>query len=76
MGIDYFSSPYDFDAIDMLEPFVPAYKIGSGDITWDRSLAPHGEDRETHIAGNRRICISVKCNGQFTSSRQSTPNSS
>jgi sialic acid synthase SpsE len=33
-GIDYFSSPYDFDAIDMLEPFMPAYKIGSGEITW------------------------------------------
>jgi N-acetylneuraminate synthase len=33
-GIDYFSSPYDFDAIDMLDPYVPAYKIGSGDITW------------------------------------------
>ncbi len=34
VGIDYFSSPYDFDAIDMLDPNVPAYKIGSGDITW------------------------------------------
>ncbi len=34
VGIHYFSSPYDFEAIDMLEPFVPAYKIGSGDITW------------------------------------------
>ena len=33
-GIDYFSSPYDFEAIDMLDPYVPAYKIGSGDITW------------------------------------------
>jgi sialic acid synthase SpsE len=33
-GIDYFSSPYDFGAIDMLDPYVPAYKIGSGDITW------------------------------------------
>lgn len=33
-GIDYFSSPYDFEAVDMLEPYVPAYKIGSGDITW------------------------------------------
>jgi len=33
-GIDYFSSPYDFEAIDMLDAFVPAYKIGSGDITW------------------------------------------
>jgi N-acetylneuraminate synthase len=34
VGIDFFSSPYDFEAIDMLDPYVPAYKIGSGDITW------------------------------------------
>jgi sialic acid synthase SpsE len=38
VGIDYFSSPYDFDAIDMLEPYVPAYKIGSGDINWLEAL--------------------------------------
>jgi sialic acid synthase SpsE len=34
VGIDYFSSPYDFEAVDMLDAYVPAYKIGSGDITW------------------------------------------
>ncbi len=34
VGITYFSAPYDFGAIDMLDSFVPAYKIGSGDITW------------------------------------------
>jgi len=33
-GIDYFSSPYDFEAVDMLDQYVPAHKIGSGDITW------------------------------------------
>jgi N-acetylneuraminate synthase len=33
-GIDYFSTPYDFEAVDMLDPFVPAFKVGSGDITW------------------------------------------
>ena len=38
VGIDYFSSPYDFDAIEMLDPFVPAYKIGSGEIDWIESL--------------------------------------
>lgn len=38
VGIDYFSSPYDFEAIDMLDPYVPAYKIGSGDITWLEAL--------------------------------------
>lgn len=33
-GIHYFSSPYDFEAVDMLDPHVPAHKIGSGEITW------------------------------------------
>jgi N-acetylneuraminate synthase len=37
-GIDYFSSPYDFDAIDMLDPYVPAYKVGSGEIDWLETL--------------------------------------
>lgn len=34
VGIHYFSSPYDFEAVDHLDPYVPAHKIGSGDITW------------------------------------------
>jgi sialic acid synthase SpsE len=33
-GITFFTSPYDFDLLDHIDPFVPAYKIGSGDITW------------------------------------------
>jgi sialic acid synthase SpsE len=33
-GITFFTSPYDFDLVDAIDPFVPAYKIGSGDITW------------------------------------------
>ena len=33
-GITFFTSPYDFDMIEHIDPFVPAYKIGSGDITW------------------------------------------
>lgn len=37
-GIDYFSSPYDFGAVEMLAPHVPMYKIGSGDITWPEML--------------------------------------
>jgi len=38
VNIDYFSSPYDFEAIDMLDRYVPAYKVGSGDITWLEAL--------------------------------------
>lgn len=38
VGIDFLSTPYDFGAVGMLEPYVPAYKIGSGDITWPEML--------------------------------------
>lgn len=37
-GIDYFSTPYDFDAVDMLDPYVSIFKVGSGDITWPEML--------------------------------------
>jgi N-acetylneuraminate synthase len=37
-GIDYLSTPYDFGAVDMLDPFVSMFKIGSGDITWPEML--------------------------------------
>jgi sialic acid synthase SpsE len=33
-GIDYMTTPYDFEAVESQAPFVPAFKIGSGDITW------------------------------------------
>lgn len=34
VGIEYMTSPYDFESVDLVEPYVNAYKIGSGDITW------------------------------------------
>lgn len=34
VGIDFFTSPYDFESVDLVDPFVDLYKIGSGDITW------------------------------------------
>jgi sialic acid synthase SpsE len=37
-GIHYFSSPYDYEAIDMLDPYVPAYKAGSGLMSWPQGL--------------------------------------
>ena len=32
--IDFFTSPYDLDYVDEVDKFIPAFKIGSGDITW------------------------------------------
>jgi len=37
-GIDYFSAPYDFEAIDWLDPYVQMYKAGSGEIDWIEAL--------------------------------------
>ena len=34
VGIDYFSAPYDFEAIDFLDEHMLVYKIGSGEIDW------------------------------------------
>jgi sialic acid synthase SpsE len=37
-GIDFFSAPYDFEAIDMLDSYVQMYKAGSGEIDWIEAL--------------------------------------
>ncbi len=34
IGIEYLTSPYDFDSVNWADQFVNAYKIGSGDISW------------------------------------------
>ena len=33
-GVAFFTSPYSFDMVDHIDDFVPAHKVGSGDITW------------------------------------------
>lgn len=38
VGITFFSSPYDFQSVDHIDRWVPAFKIGSGDIDWLESL--------------------------------------
>ncbi len=37
-GIDFFSAPYDLEAVEMLDPYVEMFKIGSGDITWPEMI--------------------------------------
>jgi N-acetylneuraminate synthase len=38
VGLDFFSAPYDFEAVDMLDPYVQMYKAGSGEIDWIEAL--------------------------------------
>jgi sialic acid synthase SpsE len=38
-GLQFLSTPYDFEAADILDRLgIPAFKIGSGDITWPEML--------------------------------------
>jgi N-acetylneuraminate synthase len=48
-GIAFFTSPYAHDLVDAVDPYVPAYKIGSGDITWLEIIE--------HIAGKNKPYI-------------------
>ncbi len=46
IGIEFMSAPYDLDAVAHLNPFVNAFKVGSGDINWLeelRAIAGHGK---------------------------------
>lgn len=38
VGIDFMTTPYDFEAVKEVEPLVSAYKIGSGDITFHQLI--------------------------------------
>ncbi len=39
IGIEFMSSPYDVEAVAHLDPYVNAYKVGSGDVNWLEELA-------------------------------------
>lgn len=38
-GVHFMTTPYDHEAVELLDPYVPAHKIGSGDITWTDFIA-------------------------------------
>ena len=38
IGIEFMSSPYDVEAVAHLDPYVNAYKVGSGDVNWLEEL--------------------------------------
>ncbi len=38
IGIEFMSAPYDLEAVAHLNPFVNAFKVGSGDVNWLEEL--------------------------------------
>jgi sialic acid synthase SpsE len=46
LGLDYFTSPYGLDLVEAVAPYIGAFKVGSGDITWHEeivAMARHGK---------------------------------
>jgi len=39
VGLDFLTSPYSLDLVDYVDEYIPAYKIGSGDITWTEIIS-------------------------------------
>ena len=38
IDVTFFTTPYDLDTVDFINPHVPAFKIGSGDVAWHQML--------------------------------------
>lgn len=47
--VDYFTATYDTESIKYLNKYVPAWKIGSGDITWHEHILKMAKTRKPII---------------------------
>ncbi len=74
VGIHFFTSPYDFELVDHVDPFVPAYKIGSGDITWTKMIEYIASKKKPYILATgastmddvyRAVSAGLKINNQL-----------
>ncbi len=48
-NIDFLTAPYDLDYVDSTDKFIPAFKIGSGDITWHEIIRKISKKRKPVI---------------------------
>lgn len=48
-GIAFLTSPYSIDIVDQIDPYMPAYKIGSGDITWIEMIQHIASKQKTYM---------------------------
>lgn len=70
-GITFFTSPYSMDLVEHIDPYVPAYKIGSGDITWIDMVQYIASKQKPYILASgasnmedvhRAVCAGLKIN--------------
>lgn len=73
-GVAFFTSAYSFDLVDYIDPYVPAYKIGSGDITWTEMIEYVANKQKPYIIASgastmddviRAVSAGLKINDQL-----------
>jgi len=73
-GITFFTTPYSLDVVDYMDPHVPAYKIGSGDITWFEMIERVAAKQKPFFLAtgaasmdevHRAVCVALAINPQF-----------
>ncbi len=73
-GIPFFTTPYALDLVDYLDAYVPAYKIGSGDITWLEMIERVANKQKPYFLATgaatadevyRAVCAALAINPQF-----------
>lgn len=73
-GIPFFTTPYALDVVDYMDAHVPAYKIGSGDITWHEMIERVASKQKPYFLAtgaatadevHRAVCVALSINPQF-----------
>jgi N-acetylneuraminate synthase len=73
-GIPFFTTPYSLDLVDYMDAHVPAYKIGSGDITWLEMIERVAIKQKPYFLAtgaassdevHRAVCAALAINPQF-----------
>jgi N-acetylneuraminate synthase len=72
--IPFFTTPYALDVVDYMDAYVPAYKIGSGDITWLEMIEHVASKQKPYFLAtgaatadevHRAVCAALSINPQF-----------
>lgn len=73
-GISFFTTPYALDLVDYMNAYVPAYKIGSGDITWLEMIERVASKQKPYFLAtgastaddvHRAVCTALAINPKF-----------
>ena len=57
-GVEYLTTPYSLELVKRLSPFVRAWKLGSGDITWHELIEALAKEKKPLLIATGASCLS------------------